>query len=410
MFFAQTVRMENLLSEAKRLQKTLVRYRRILHEHAEVGFDLPFTKQFVWDALEEIGCQPTACGRGGITTVIGSEEKSKKNRSAILLRADMDGLPIKEKTGLPFACKTGNMHACAHDIHTASLLGAARLLKAREKQLSTCVKLLFQPAEETLEGAKDCLDSGLLENPKVGSAVMLHALVGGKLPIGSVVVANAGVSAPAADYFKIEVFGKSCHGAAPQNGVDALLVATNILTALQTVSTREISANSALTLTVGKMQAGVAGNAIADKAVMQGTLRVYDEQSRAFVKQRVEQIVYNVAKTFRARAKTTFEGGCPTLYNEEKMVKNAYALLKKALGEKSVFSAQEMGDDRRKNGGSEDFSYISSAVPSVMIALCAGSGEDGYPLHHPKVVFDENALCYGATAYATIALANNSEK
>ena len=403
--------MENLLNEAKRLQSKLVQYRRALHAHAEVGFDLPFTRQFIMQTLREIGYQPTECGKGGIVATIGgSKSKGEKSPSAILLRADMDGLPMKEKTHLPFACKSGNMHACGHDIHAASLLGAAHLLKARENQLSTCVKLFFQPAEELLEGAQDCLNSGLLQSPRVGSAFMLHVLVGANMPVGSVVVANAGVSAPAADYFRIEVVGKSCHGAAPQNGVDALMVATQIFCALQAISTREVSSGAGLTLTIGKMQAGVAGNAVADKAVLQGTLRVYDEETRAFVKKRVEQIVRDVAKTFRARAKTFFEGGCPTLYNDRERVENALLALKKSLGAKRVFSAEEMGGQRKKNGGSEDFSYISHAVPSVMIALCAGNGAEGYPLHHPKVVFDESALCYGATAYATVALAENSGK
>ena len=395
--------METLLKQAKALQKELVSYRRFLHAHAEVGFDLPVTKNFIKEKLSEIGYTPTDCGRAVVATAGNAPEKG-----VILLRADMDALPIGERSGLPFACKTGNMHACGHDLHAAMLLGAAKLLKLRESALSRGVKFLFQPAEEILQGAKDAIENGVLKAPPVSAAAMLHAIPDLPIQSGTLIVSAAGVTAPAADYFKTEIKGKACHGSSPQNGVDALTAAAHAVLALQELPAREIAAGSAV-LTVGRLQAGDAGNAIADVAVFEGTLRAFDEETRAFVKKRLQEIVSGVAKTFRAKAKVTFGGGCPSLFNDKKTTAFAMNALWEAVGERGVLSAEDLGKAAGRNGGSEDFAYISRETPSVMIALAAGRAEDGYkyPLHHPKAVFDENTLCYGAAAYAALGLAFN---
>ena len=371
-----------------------------MHEHAEVGFALDKTTAFIKSELEKMGYAPQKCGKAGLIATVGKVEKGK----VFLLRADMDGLPIQEKTDDSFACKTGNMHACGHDMHAAMLLGAAKLLKARENELQGMVKILFQPAEELLEGAKDVIAAGVLD--KVGGAMMLHVMTNVSLPIGTIVVASAGVSAPAADYFTIKVRGKSCHGSAPWNGVDALTAAAHILVALQEISARELVPGTAI-LTVGTLNAGRTGNVIPDYADMKGTLRAFDEETRIAVKNRLEEIVKNTAKAFRARAKVEYGGGCPTLVNDEKMSALAERVAKEILGEKNVFtSAKLQGDTKEKNGGSEDFAYISHEVPSVMIALAAGEAKNGYeyPLHHPKARFDEKALSVGAALYAQIAM------
>ncbi len=401
--FAHTVRMDSLLKQAKDLQKEIVSYRRFLHQHAEVGFDLPRSREFVKEKLTEMGYTPQDCGQS-IVAIAGKNPE----KGVILLRADMDGLPIKEKSGLPFACKTGNMHACGHDMHTAMLLGAAKLLKVREKELNRGVKLLFQPAEEILEGAKNALANGVLGAPPVKTSAMLHAIPDLPIKSGTLVVAGSGVGAPAADYFRAEILGKGCHGASPQNGIDALTAGAHAVIALQELSARELVSGSAV-LTVGKLQAGDAGNAIADRAVLQGTLRAFDEETRAFVKKRLKEIISGIAKTFRARAKIAFEGGCPSLLNDEKTVEFALNALREAVGEKGVLSAEDFKKEAGRNGGSEDFAYLSRETPSVMIAIAAGRAEDGYkyPLHHPQAVFDESALYYGAAAYSALALAFN---
>ena len=397
--------MENVFKIAKKYEQEIIENRRFLHAHAETGFALTQTVAFVKQKLQEMGYTPQDCGKSGVVATIGKSD----GRGAFLLRADMDALPIREKTGLTFACKTGAMHACGHDMHTAMLLGAARILKENERKLTGQIKLLFQPAEEKLEGAKNMIEAGVLTAPRVRGAAMLHVLTNIPLSCGTLVVSSAGVTAPAADYFSVEVQGKACHGSSPQNGVDALLCAAHIVLALQGISAREISVASPAVLTVGKLSAGVAGNAIADFASMQGTLRAFDEDVRAQVKKRLQEISLGIAKSFRAKANVRFESGCPSLLNDKEVSKNAERALRQLLGEKSVFTSAELGGGvAQRNGGSEDFAYISREVPSVMIALAAGNSDEGYayPLHHPKVQFDERALVVGAAAYACVGMAN----
>ncbi len=388
----------DILNEAKQMQPQLTQWRRYLHANAETGFDLPQTTAFIKAELTKMGYQPKDCGRAGVVAEVGEGE-------VFLLRADIDGLPIQEKTGDAFACKQGNMHACGHDMHAATLLGAAKLLKAHEKELKGRVRLLFQPAEETLEGAKDVVEAGVLKDVK--GAAMLHVMTNVSLPVGCVVVASEGVSAPAADFFTIEVKGKSCHGSAPWNGVDALTAAAHILLALQELSARELNPGTPAVLTIGELNGGRASNVIADTAVMRGTLRAFDEDARLYIKKRLEEIAQRVAKAYRARAKVVFTSGCPTLVNDKALSERTERACKQLLGEGCVFTSAGLGGDAKtKSGGSEDFAYISHEVPSVMVALAAGEPQKGYeyPLHHPKVRFDENALAIGAALYTKIAM------
>ena len=394
--------MEKILKEAKRLQNELVGHRRYLHENAETGFQIDKTYDYIKATLQSYGYNPKQCGRAGLVATVG-----RKKGKTLLLRADVDGLPIAEKTGLVYACKNGRMHACGHDMHATMLLGAAKLLKAYEKDLPCRVKLLFQPAEELLEGAKDVIEGGILEEPKPNAAVMLHVLTGVDLPVGHVVVASGGVSAPAADFFHIHIQGKGCHGAAPWNGVDALTVASHILLGLQEISARELPASTPAILTIGKVEAEGADNAIADSAVLKGTLRSFDEGVRKQVKKRMEQIAKNIARAFRAKVEILYQGGCPTLLNDEKTSVFVEEILKQVFGSERVFSSKDLGTNVRENsGGSEDFAYISHKVPSVMVALSAGQSDKGYPypLHHPKAAFDEGVLWRGSVIYAALAL------
>ena len=357
---------EDVLKSAKAQQKELVRYRRYLHKHAETGFSLDKTLAFVEKTLREIGCTPKKCGKAGLVTTIG-----KESGKTFLLRADMDALPLREETGLPFACKLGNMHACGHDFHATMLLGAAKLLKEREKELNGCVKLLFQPAEEILKGGIDALKSGILRTPKVHAAMSVHVATATELPTGKVIVAAGGVSAPAADFFTIRIQGKGCHGSVPQKGVDALTAAAHTLVALQEISAREIPAGEPLALTIGSLRAGEAGNVIADFAELKGTLRAFDERLRAQVKTRLVEIAKGVAKAFRATAKVEFTSGCPTLVNDGELSELTLRSLQDALGTENALSTAAFGGAKNMSGGSEDFAYISQKVPSVMVAIGA---------------------------------------
>lgn len=393
---------EQIMQEAAALQEEIKAHRLWLHTHAETGFDLTETKPYVKSTLTEMGYTVQECGKAGLVTTVG-----KPGGKVLLLRADMDALPIAEEADVDFACKNGRMHACGHDMHTAMLLGAAKILKAHESELDGMVKLMFQPAEEIFEGSKDMIASGVLENPRPDAALMIHVAAGMPLPAGTVVVSAPGVSAPAADYFTIRVHGKGCHGSAPQNGIDPLTAAAHILIALQEIHARELSASDEAVLTIGTFHAGEAGNVIPDTATMGGTIRTYDEKTRAYLKERMTAIAKNVAEAFRASAEVSFGSGCPTLVNDKDLSEKVTGYLKDLLGANRAFTTAELnGGKPARGGGSEDFAYVSHEVPSLMLALAAGEPSKGYvyPQHHPKVKFDESVLSTGAAVFVDCAL------
>ena len=399
--------MKWIFEEAKQLQEEVTMHRRWLHAHPEVGFSLHETKQYVKDALQQMGIEPKECGRAGLTAVLGKENSEK----TILLRADMDALPIPEESDLAFSSTNENMHACGHDFHTAMLLGAAKILKAHEPDLPGRVKLMFQPAEEIFEGAKDMIEQGVLDDPKPDAALMIHVTAASPMPAGMVVICSPGVSAPAADYFTITVQGKGCHGSAPQNGVDAITVAAHILIALQEIQTRELPSSEDAVLTAGTFQGGTAPNVIADTAVLAGTIRTYSEQTRSYLKERMENISTCIAKAYRASAEVSFGSGCPTLVNDRALGSCVYRSLKEVLNPDLVLNAADLGGSMR-GGGSEDFAYISQRIPALMLALAAGEPDKGYvyPQHHPKVKFDESVLHIGVAAFVSAAVGFLSEE
>lgn len=365
------------------------------------------TLTYVENELKNIGYEPVRCGRAGLIATAGGS----KNGKVFLLRCDMDALPIEEKSEVEFASANGCMHACGHDMHTAMLLGAARLLKEHEDEINGTVKLMFQPAEEIFEGSDDMIKNGLLKNPDVDAALMIHVMAGMPFPAGNVIVSNPGVSAPAADYFTITVKGKGCHGSMPNTGIDPLNVAAHILIALQEINSRELSMNDRAVLTIGTMHAGTAANAIPDTVTMSGSIRTFDEETRIFIKNRLTDISRGIAASFRADADVKFGSGCPTLVNDKELCQCAEKYVKELLGNENAFSVEELskmndGNSASKSAGSEDFAYISHEVPSVMLALAAGQPQKGYkyPQHHPMVRFDEDALTNGTAIYAYTAI------
>ncbi|MGN0326402.1 MAG: M20 family metallopeptidase [Lachnospiraceae bacterium] len=398
---------EQLYEEAKKMQETIVSDRRYLHTHPGTGFDLNDTKAYVKSQLENMGYEPTECGKAGLVALAGGKKPGK----VFLLRADMDALPIQEEADVTFASDNGCMHACGHDMHTSMLLGAARILKQHEDAIEGTIKLMFQPAEEIFEGSQDMINAGLLENPKVDAALMIHVMAGMPFQPGTVVVSAPGVSAPAADYFEIKVQGKGCHGSMPNTGMDPLNAAAHILIALQEIHARELAMNDQAVLTIGTMHAGTAANVIPDTVVMGGSIRTFDEETRSFIKKRMQEIAEGIAVSFRTTAKVTFGSGCPTLVNNKELSLCAENYVKELLGQGRAFSVAELnamsGDQKsNKSAGSEDFAYVSHQVPSIMLALAAGQPEKGYqyPQHHPMVKFDEEALTYGSAVYAYTAL------
>lgn len=395
-----------LLEQAKTYQAELTAHRRFLHEHAETGFDLKNTISYVRRQLEKMGFLPMDCGKAGLSVTVGGKKPGK----VFLLRADMDALPITEQSGLEYACKEGRMHACGHDMHTSMLLGAAKLLKVHEEELQGTVKLMFEPAEEILSGAKDMIAAGVLQNPSVDAAMMIHVMAGMAVPAGTVIVCDGGVSAPSADMFTIEIQGKGCHGSMPQNGIDPVTVSAHIVTALQEITARELSISEPSVLTIGSIQAGNSYNVIPDSARLMGSMRTFDETTRAMIKKRIKEIVSGMATTFRAKAEVSFDSGCPSLKNDTELSVCVTGYARELLGEQgaynqSQFTAMSGGNASRLAGGSEDFAYVSQEVPSIMLALASGEPDKGYryPQHHPQVDFDESVLASGSAVYAYLA-------
>jgi hippurate hydrolase len=398
---------EQIWKEAEEIQEKLVGSRRYLHSHPETGFELKNTVAFVKKELEEMGYEPKACGKAGLVAVAGGKKPGK----VFLIRGDMDALPIQEEADVEFASDNGKMHACGHDMHTAMMLGAARLLKAHEDEIEGTIKLMFQPAEEIFEGSKDMIEAGLLHNPDVDGALMIHVMAGMPFVPGTVVVSSPGVSAPAADYFEIRVQGKGCHGSMPNTGVDPLTAAAHILIALQEIHARELAMGERAVLTIGTMNAGTAANVIPDTVVMGGSIRTFDEETRQYIKERMTQIAEGTAKAFRAEAEVVFGSGCPTLVNDKELSACAEKYARELLGDGKVFSVAQLnamssGSKSSKTAGSEDFAYVSQQVPSIMLALAAGQPEKGYcyPQHHPMVKFDEEVLAGGSAVYAYTAM------
>ncbi|MGN0153361.1 MAG: M20 family metallopeptidase [Lachnospiraceae bacterium] len=398
---------EQLLQQAESCKEQVIANRRYLHTHAETGFDLKETLAFVKKELTAMGYEPKECGKAGLTVLAGGKKPGK----VFMIRGDMDALPIKEEADVEFPSETGKMHACGHDMHTAMMLGAAKLLKEHEDEIEGTVKLMFQPAEEIFEGSSDMIQNGLLDNPKVDAAMMIHVMAGMPFPAGTVIVSDGGVSAPAADYFKITVQGKGCHGSMPNTGVDPITVAAHIITALQEINARELAIADEAVLTIGTIHAGNADNAIPDKVELGGTIRTYDEEVRGFLKSRLTEISQGIAASFRANAEVTFGSGCPTLVNDGDLSTCAVKYLKELLGTEGTFSAGQLATmegpkKAPKTAGSEDFAYVSHEVPSLMLALAAGQPDKGYcyPQHHPKVKFDEDALPVGTAVYAYVAM------
>ena len=393
---------EQIMQEARALAPEITDHRHWLHSHAETGFALRETKPYVRAALEAMGYEVRECGKAGLTTTVG-----KSGGKVLLLRADMDALPIVEEADVPFPCPNGRMHACGHDMHTAMLLGAAKLLKAHEEELPGMVKLMFQPAEEIFEGSADMIENGILEDPKPDAAIMIHVTAAVPMPAGTVIVSSPGVSAPAADYFTIKVQGKGCHGSTPQNGVDPITAAAHILIALQEIHARELASTEEAVLTIGTFHGGTAENVIADSVTMGGTIRTYDENIRTLLKERMTDIASGIASAFRATAEVTFGSGCPTLVNDGPLSNAVTGYLRDLLGPHGAFTtAQLSGGKPSRGGGSEDFAYISQQVPSLMLALAAGEPDKGYayPQHHPKVKFDEDALPVGTAVFVWTAM------
>lgn len=391
----------NLFDETKIYEEDLISARRYFHRNPELHTDLPLTTKYVMDKLTEFGYEPKEICASGIVALAGGKKPGK----TFLIRGDMDALPIKEETDLEFKSDTDNMHACGHDMHTAMMLGAARLLKNHEDEIEGTVKLMFQPGEETLSGAKLMLEAGVLENPSVDKAMMIHVASGFPIKSGAVVFLDKGPVTANVDIFEIKIQGKGGHGATPDTAIDPLNVMSHIHIALAEINSREVVAGEVAVLTIGEMHGGNAPNIIPDTSIMRGTIRTYNKDVRALMNKRLEEIAKGIATAFRCTA-TVESKGCPFVENDKELFEDTIRYTTELLGQEYVADMEKMTGKGMKLSGSEDFGFVSEHVPTLMLGLSASVFKDGvaYPQHHPRVVFDESALRVGASVYANTAM------
>lgn len=381
----------SLLEEARALEATAIADRRYIHQHAEIGTDLPLTKDYVMSRLTAMGYAPKEICPSGIVAEIG------QSGPTILLRADMDALPMQEESGLSFASLTENAHTCGHDIHAATLLAAAQLLKNHESELKGTVKLMFQPAEETISGAALMVEAGVLESPKVDAAVAMHV---SSMHESGVVYYRPGDIYASSDGFAITLYGKGGHGASPNHCIDPINMAAQLYIALQPLISREKDPAKQAVLTIGAIHGGTANNIIPETVEMLGTLRCYDPEVRQMLKRRIVEMANSVTAMFGGRAEVTFFNKTPAMFADEALTAEVAQCLAETL------PAEHVDLFPMIFSGSEDFAEVATRVPATMLILgCAVNDPEGiYMHHHPKVVFDESAMVYGAAAYAGAAL------
>ena len=382
----------NQYHRALALKHETVTHRRYFHTNAESGLNTPKACAYILQTLKEYGLDPSPCGHG-VTATVGS------GSPCLLLRADMDALPMPEESGEPFACPTGaEAHACGHDFHAAMLLTAAKLLKEQESNLKGTVKFMFQPAEETFEGAQDMLNSGILENPAVDAAMALH-VTSGQMPLGLYMYNADSAMMASVDGFRITLRGKGSHGAYPQNSIDPINIAVHVYLALEALIAREADPAKMCVLTVGRFQAGTAPNIIPEEAVLEGTLRTNDKTNRELLVRRIREVAEGTAQVYGGKAEIEVLSAVPPLVCDkaltEEMAAYVAALMPNAVAYPGVTAS-----------ASEDFAVIADKVPSVFMHISAGFPDERglYPLHNPKVRFNEDALPTGAAIYADCAI------
>ena len=385
-----TPRLDNLHSEVEeRFGERISALRRDIHREPELGFDTEKTAQKVLDALDGLPLEiQTGVARNGIVAALVGENEGP----TVGLRADMDALPITEETDLPFSSEVdGKMHACGHDGHTSMLVGAAHTLSGMRDRLNGTVKFFFQPAEEGGGGGRVMVEEGAADG--LDSIFALHLWPG--LPFGTVAT-KAGPIMAAADAFEMEVRGTGGHGAMPHLSADAVVIAAHVVTALQTVVSREVDPVEPAVLTVGEIGAGTAFNVIPEKARLGGTVRTLNEGLRKKMPGRIEAIAQGVARGMRADAHLDYTFSYPVTRNDAGAAGRALKTAGDLLGEESVLELAN------PSMGAEDFSYFLEKVPGAFVWL--GVGEDVSGLHTPQFAFDEKVLPRGSALLTALAL------
>lgn len=368
----------------------LIVNRRHLHQNPELSNFEFETAKFVYEKLKSFGFQPKYLvnKRAVVCDIEGS-----KPGGITGFRADMDALPIVENSGVPFKSKVeGVMHACGHDMHTSILLGLAEYFCLTKTKPKRDIRLVFQPAEETLDGSRDLIAEGGID----GLSRIFGLHVYPDFPLGSMVCESGTVMA-SSDRLHISVFGESTHAARPQNGVDGILVASHIVNALQSIVSRELAPATPAVISICQIEGGIAHNVIAPRVDMVGTTRAHSVETRAFLKKRVEEVATKVASSANARVEISWPKGCPPVINDQELSQEAGELL-------SQIEGLDLRDKGYLNLGAEDFSRYSEKLPAVFFRL--GAEESDYPaysLHSDKLRLNEKSMAVGLSAWVKLA-------
>ena len=382
-----------LSPEVEAMAGELAATRRDLHAHPELGFEERRTAGIVAARLRELGIEI----REGVaeTGVIGLLRGARPGPT-VLLRADMDALPIQEASEVPYRSQTpGVMHACGHDGHTAILLGTARVLAAQRERLPGTVKFVFQPAEEGGAGADRMIAEGAMEDPAVDAAFGLHLWNFG--PVGAIGVREGPMMA-CSDAFDLTVRGQGGHAAAPHRAIDPVVTAAHLIVALQTLVSRETDPLQSAVVTVGRIQGGDARNVIPDQVLLQGTVRTFDAVLREAMPQRLERIARGVTEAFGGNYELSYRFGYPCLVNDAAMSEVVRAAARPIVGEEHLVVAPPVM-------GAEDMSYFLQRVPGCFFRVGSANAERGLtrPHHNPCFDFDEAALPIGVEVLAGAA-------
>ncbi len=367
----------------------IIEWRRHIHQNPELSYEELFTSEYVTSILKSFGnievIWPTP------TSVVGILRGGKAG-STVAFRADMDALPVPEETGLPFASvNEGVSHACGHDVHSAMLLGTAATLSSMQSQLRGTVYFIFQHAEEQSPGgARDIIETGVLNDVKAFFGLHIGP---GEIP-GSIAILPDGPASTASDGFYLTIQGKGSHGSMPQMGVDPIVTGAEIVTALQTVVSRNVTPGEMAVISVGKFQSGNAPNVIPDRALLAGTVRTISEPTRKLIEERIRTIIDNVARANGATYSLEYTSGYPAIENDPALNRLARASAIKILGSDMVYDAPRMS-------ASEDFARYKDIAPECFVNLSTGPGVAN---HHPAFNPDESAFINGVKAEVQIIL------
>ncbi|MEO0947436.1 MAG: M20 family metallopeptidase [Cyanobacteria bacterium J06641_5] len=377
--------------EIRNLQPQLVQWRRQLHQYPELGFQEQLTATAIAEKLAAWGIShQTGIAKTGIVATV----EGQGSGPVLAIRADMDALPVQEENDVPYRSRhEGKMHACGHDGHVAIALGTAKYLADRPQNFRGTVKLIFQPAEEGPGGAKPMIEAGVLRNPDVDAIVGLH--LWNNLPLGILGVRSGALMA-AVECFRCTVLGKGGHGALPHQTVDSVLVAAQIVTALQAIVARNVNPIDSAVVTVGTLEAGTALNVIADTARMSGTVRYFNPDLDGFVRERIESTIAGICQSHGARYELDYWKLYPPTINDAGM-----ADLIREIALEVVETPAGVAPECQTMGG-EDMSYFLQEVPGCYFFLGTANPEKGlaYPHHHPRFDFDETALGMGVEIFA----------